>query len=58
MTIVAFQGEHGAYSEEAIRSHFGQSVDTMPCHAFAHIFEAVENGTASYGSVPDRKSVV
>jgi hypothetical protein len=57
MTIVAFQGEHGAYSEEAIRTHFGQSVDTMPCHAFENIFEAVENGTATFGAVPVENSL-
>ncbi len=52
MTTVAFQGEPGAYSEEAIRQHFGPDVETLPCRAFEHIFEAVENGSASYGAVP------
>ena len=56
MTIVAFQGEHGAYSEEAVRQHFGATVDTMPCHAFEHIFEAVENGQAEFGAVPVENS--
>jgi len=57
MTTVAFQGEHGAYSEEAIRSHFGQSVETLPCHAFENIFDAVENGTATFGAVPVENSL-
>lgn len=56
MTIVAFQGEHGAYSEEAVRQHFGPSVETMPCHAFEHIFDAVEHGRADFGAVPVENS--
>jgi len=57
MTTVAFQGEHGAYSEEAIRFHFGQAVETLPCHAFENIFAAVEDGTATYGAVPVENSL-
>lgn len=56
MTIVAFQGEHGAYSEEAVRQHFGDAVKTMPCHAFEHIFDAVEHGDADFGAVPIENS--
>ena len=39
MSIVAFQGERGAYSEEAIRQQFGPDITTLPC-AFEDIFEA------------------
>lgn len=56
MTSVAFQGEPGAYSEEAIRQHFGPDIETVPCRAFEHIFEAVEKGSASYGAVPVENS--
>lgn len=56
MTIVAFQGEHGAYSEEAVRQHFGAGVETMPCHAFENIFDAVEHGEADFGAVPVENS--
>ncbi|MFN3335338.1 MAG: prephenate dehydratase domain-containing protein, partial [Caldilinea sp.] len=42
MTTVAFQGEHGAYSEEACRRHFGDAVTTLPCRTFEEIFAAVE----------------
>ncbi len=56
MTIVAFQGEHGAYSEEAVRQHFGANVETMPCHAFENIFDAVEHGEADFGAVPVENS--
>ena len=56
MTIVAFQGEHGAYSEEALRQHFGPDVETLPCHAFEHIFDAVENGKADFAAAPVENS--
>ena len=54
---VAFQGERGAYSEEAIRQHFGADARTLPCHAFEDIFAAVEEGRADYGAVPVENSV-
>ena len=56
MTIVAFQGEHGAYSEEACRRHFGDTVETLPCRTFEEIFAAVEAGEATYGAVPVENS--
>ncbi|MBK8045973.1 MAG: prephenate dehydratase [Anaerolineales bacterium] len=56
MTILAFQGEHGAYSEEACRRHFGADVETLPCRTFEEIFEAVDNGKAMYGAVPVENS--
>ena len=56
MSIVAFQGERGAYSEEAIRQHFGPDITTLPCRAFEDIFEAVEKGQANYGAVPVENS--
>lgn len=56
MTTVAFQGEHGAYSEEAVRSHFGDASETLPCEAFEHIFAAVEQGRADYGVLPVENS--
>ena len=56
MTQVAFQGEKGAYSEEAIYQFFGPEVETLPCHRFENIFEAVESGTADYGALPVENS--
>lgn len=53
---VAFQGEHGAYSEEAIVQHFGEGVTTLPCRAFEHIFEAVETDRADFGLLPVENS--
>src|SRR5687767_9646824 len=56
MTIVAFQGEHGAYSEEASIQHFGEDVTTLPCHAFEHLFAAVETGKADFAVLPVENS--
>ncbi len=56
-TVVAFQGEHGAYSEEAIFQHFGREVETLPCRTFAAIFRAVEEGRAEHGVVPVENAV-
>ncbi len=54
--VVAFQGEHGAFSEEACRRHFGQDVQTLPCRTFEDIFAAVDEGRATYGTVPVENS--
>lgn len=56
MTIVAFQGENGAYSEEALIQHFGDGVTTLPCHAFEHLFAAVESGKADFAVLPVENS--
>jgi len=56
MTRVAFQGERGAYSEEAIYQFFGPEVETVPCQTFAGLFEAVEVGQAGYGALPVENS--
>ncbi len=49
---IAFQGERGAYSEQAIRMVFDEMADTMPCRSFSDVFEAVQKGEALYGMVP------
>ncbi len=56
-TVVAFKGEHGAYSEEAIRQHFGNEVETLPLGTFADIFTSIEEGKADYGVLPVENSV-
>ena len=56
MSSVAFQGERGAYSEEAIHEFFGTGVETQPCRDFAGIFGAVESGSAEYGMLPVENS--
>ena len=56
MAIVAFQGENGAYSQEATYQFFGAEVDTLPCRTFEDIFLAVEDGRADYGILPVENS--
>ena len=56
MTTVAFQGESGAYSEEALIQHFGEDVTTLPCHAFENLFAAVESGNADFAVLPVENS--
>jgi prephenate dehydratase len=50
--VVAFQGEHGAYSEEAIRRHFGDGTAALPCETFAAVFQAIQRGDAAQGLLP------
>jgi len=54
---VAFQGELGAYSEMAVYSFFGQSVEVKPCKSFDDVFESVRNGDVDYGVVPIENSI-
>ena len=54
---VAFQGEHGAYSEQAILEHFGKDTLAVPCETFDAVFEAVASGACDYGCIPVENSV-
>jgi prephenate dehydratase len=53
---VAFQGEPGAYSEEAVLRFFGE-VETVPCPTLADAFEAVVARRAERGIVPVENSL-
>ena len=55
--IIAFQGEHGAYSEQAIRQHFGEEAEALPCRSFLEIFQAIQNGRASHGMLAIENSL-
>ena len=52
---VAFQGEPGAYSEEAAVRLFGE-VETVPCTLLSDVFDAVAAGRADRGVVPVENS--
>jgi len=54
---VAFQGERGAYSESAVYSFFGSSVEVKPCRNLSDVFESVEKGETMYGVVPIENSI-
>lgn len=55
--IIAFQGVHGAYSEEAIRQHYGEEAETLPCPSFEDLFKAVESHQAALGMLPVENSL-
>jgi prephenate dehydratase len=53
---VAFQGEPGAYSEQAVLEYFG-TVDTMPCESFEAVFSAVVSGKSDRAMIPIENSL-
>jgi chorismate mutase/prephenate dehydratase len=55
---VGFQGEPGAYSQEAAVSFFGPSVETGPFDTLEEVFKAVEDGALPHGIVPVENSQV
>jgi prephenate dehydratase len=55
--IVAFQGEPGAYSEQAIREHYGPATATLPCRTFSEIISSIHSGHASHGMLPVENSL-
>ena len=57
MTTVAFQGERGAYSENAVFQFFGSKVQVKPCMDFRDVFESVRRGGVAAGVVPVENSL-
>lgn len=53
---VAFQGERGAFGDEAVRVFFGQHALPAPCRSFADTFHAVAAGEVAFGLVPVENS--
>ena len=53
---VAFQGEPGAFSEEAVRCTF-EDADLHPCATFEDVFEAVEEQAVDRAVVPIENAV-
>jgi prephenate dehydratase len=49
---IAFQGERGAFSEEAARRLAGPEILVLPCARFEDVFRAVKEGRASGAAVP------
>jgi len=54
---VAFQGEHGAFSEDAARKLLGSRAETVPFRKFDEIFEAVSTGVAEAAIAPIENSL-
>jgi len=55
--LVAFQGEKGAYSEDACFKYFGGEVSTKPFMDFQTVFEAVEKDKVTHAVVPVENSI-
>lgn len=55
--VVAFQGEPGAYSEEAAFQYFGSAIQVKPCESVDDVFKAVEQNEATTGIVPIENSL-
>ena len=53
---IAFQGELGANSDEACRTHFPDH-RPLPCATFEEAFEAVKTGAADLGMIPVENSI-
>lgn len=57
MVRVSFQGERGAYSEEAVLSFFGEKVEVLPLPYLSDVFRSVEERAADYAVVPIENSL-
>lgn len=49
---IAFQGERGAFSEEAARKLAGRKIEVLPCPRFEDVFRALADGRAGGAAVP------
>jgi chorismate mutase / prephenate dehydratase len=57
VTCVAFQGERGAYSENAVYQFFGSTAQVKPCMDFRDVFESVKRQEVQAGVVPVENSI-
>src|SRR5436309_12744008 len=53
---VAFQGERGAFGDEAVKAFFGSQAQSNPFRSFADVFRAVARGEVEAGVVPVENS--
>lgn len=53
---VAFQGERGAFGDEAARAYFGKQAIPVPCRSFADVFRVVAAGEVEQGLAPVENS--
>jgi prephenate dehydratase/chorismate mutase len=51
LELIGFQGEHGAFSEQAA-GLFDSSLICISCDEYREVFEAVDSGLLHYGVVP------
>jgi prephenate dehydratase len=58
LNVVAYQGEPGAYSEEAALALGGREAKLLPQAAFDDVVQAVLRGSASSGILPLENSLI
>jgi prephenate dehydratase len=54
---IAYQGVPGAYSEAALRRHYGADAEPVGCAFSEQVFDMVEDGRADAGFVPVENSI-
>jgi prephenate dehydratase len=54
---VAFQGERGAFSEEAALKLLGAEIELVPQRTFADLFDSLQNGSADFLVAPIENSI-
>jgi len=54
---VAFQGEHGAFSEDAAVKLLGENIELIPCPTFEAAFRAIDESAADYILAPIENSL-
>jgi prephenate dehydratase len=54
---VAFQGERGAFSEEAAVRLLGDDIQLVPRKTFASLYDSIDNGDADYVLAPVANSI-
>ena len=55
--LVAFQGERGAFSEEAARQLLGAEAGLLPCPRFEDVFRSLQEGAAAGAVIPIENSL-
>lgn len=55
---VAFQGEHGAFSEDAALKLLGPDIELVPRPTFEALFRSVEEGVADYVLAPFENTLI
>jgi prephenate dehydratase len=55
---IAFQGEPGAYSEDAVKVFWGPDTIQVPCATFAAMLDAVKQGRADGAVLPVENMIV
>lgn len=54
---IAFQGERGAYSEEAAFAFWGNQILPIPYKSFKSVFDSVQSDSCSFGLIPIENSL-